>query len=360
MIWFWIGFFVLVAVLLALDLGVLSRVPKDLTFREALRKTSMWVAIGLGFSGVVYLIYENHWLGANPPRADGSHFSGGDAAVTYLSAYLLEEALSVDNIFVISLIFRSFRIPGRYQHRVLFWGILGAVMFRCTMLGGGVWLTRKFEFVFYFFGAYLIYSGLGLLREEDEGDDHLERSFAVRSLRKFVRIVDGDHGPHFLVRDRHGRRALTTLAVTLVVVELTDIVFALDSIPAVLAVSQESFVIITSNIMAILGLRSIYFLLAGAMAQFDYLKYALVGLLVFIGAKMIGHNHVHIPNLVSLLIIAGFIVAGVVASIISTRRGGGGDPAGEGGGEAGPRDGEAGGEPAAAVAPASAEPDDAG
>ena len=199
---------------------------------------------------------------------------------------------------------------------------------------GGVWLTKQFTWIFYFFGAYLIYSGLGLLKGEDDEEDGAENSFAVRTLRRFVRVVDGDHGGKFMVRDSHGRRALTILAVTVVVVELTDIVFALDSIPAVLAVSQESFVIITSNIMAILGLRSLYFMLAGAMAQFHYLKYALAGLLVFIGAKMIAHDHLHVPNLVSLAIIAGFIGTGVVASIIANRRrapAAGGDDAGAGG-----------------------------
>jgi len=315
MIWFWIGFFAFVAVLLALDLGVFNRTPSEPTFKDALRKTLVWVALGLAFAGVGFLIHEYHWLGANQ-----SGLTGKDAAITYVSAYLLEEALSVDNIFVISLIFRSFRIPGKYQHRVLFWGILGAVVFRVSMLGGGVWLTKKFDFVFYFFGAYLIYSGLGLLREEDEDEDHMEKSTAVRLLRRFVRIVDGDHGGKFMVRDSHGRRAMTILAVTLVVVELTDVVFALDSIPAVPAVSQESFVIIPSNASALPGLRSLYFMLAGAMAQFDYLKYALAGLLVFIGAKMIGHGHVHISNGLSLAIIAGFIIAGVVASIIANRR----------------------------------------
>lgn len=318
--WFWIGFFTFVAIALAVDLGIGSRKQTALSFKAATRKTLIWIALGIGFAGAVYLIYENHWLGANPPRKDGTVMSGTDAAITYLSAYLLEEALSVDNIFVISLVFRSFKIPDRYQHRVLFWGIIGAVVFRVAMLGGGVWLTQKFTWIFYFFGAYLIYSGIGLLRGEDDDDDGPERSLAVRMLRRVVRIVDGDHGGKFFVRDNHGRRALTILAVTLVVVELTDVVFALDSIPAVLAVSQESFVIITSNIMAILGLRSLYFMLAGAMAHFDYLKYALAGLLVFIGAKMIGHGHVHIPNLVSLLVIAGFIGAGVVASIVSNRR----------------------------------------
>ena len=314
MYWFWIGFFTFVAICLAIDLGVGSRRTTELTFQAAFKKTLVWVSLGLGFSGVVYLIYENHWLGANPSM------SGSDAAVTYLSAYLLEEALSVDNIFVISLVFRSFKIPGKYQHRVLFWGILGAVVFRVAMLGGGVWLVTKFTWIFYVFGAYLIYSGLGLLRGESDEEDGVEKSFAVRTLRRFVRVIDGDHGGKFIVHDSHGRRALTILAVTLVVVELTDVVFALDSIPAVLAVSQESFVIITSNIMAILGLRSLYFMLAGAMAQFDYLKYALAGLLVFIGAKMIAHDHFHVPNLVSLGIIAGFIGSDVVASIIANRR----------------------------------------
>jgi tellurite resistance protein TerC len=315
MMWFWVGFFAFVATALALDLGVFHRTPTEPTFKSAFRKSMVWISLGLGFAGPVYLLYENNWLGANT-----SGLSGQDAAITYLSAYLLEEALSVDNIFVIALIFRSFRIPGKYQHRVLFWGILGAVVFRCAMLGGGVWLTKKFDFIFYFFGAYLIYSGLGLLRKEDEEEDQMEKSTAVRLLRRFVRIVDGDHGGHFMVRDSHGHRALTVLAVTLIVVELTDVVFAMDSIPAVLAVSQESFIIITSNIMAILGLRSLYFMLAGAMAQFDYLKYALAGLLVFIGAKMIGHGHVHIPNWASLVIIAGFICTGVAASIIANRR----------------------------------------
>ncbi len=333
MIWFWLGFFALVAIALAIDLGITDKSPKDLTFKQALRKSTIWIALGLAFSGVVYVIYEYHLLGANPPTADGKVTTGVDAMVVYLSAYLLEEALSVDNIFVMSLIFRSFRIPAKYQHRVLFWGIIGAVVFRCAMLAGGVWLTQQFTWIFYFFGAYLIYSGIGLLREENEDDDHLEKSFTVRMLRRVVRVVDGDHGGKFSIIDSHGRRALTTLAVALVVVELTDVVFALDSIPAVLAVSQDSFIIITSNIMAILGLRSIYFLLAGAMAKFDYLKYALAGLLMFIGAKMIGHGHVHIPNFVSLMIIAGFIITGVVASIIASKRAsaaaardGGGEP----------------------------------
>ncbi|HEY4059814.1 MAG TPA: TerC/Alx family metal homeostasis membrane protein, partial [Kofleriaceae bacterium] len=284
MFWFWLGFFALVGVLLALDLGVLNRKPTAPTIKTAAYWTVAWVCLGLAFSGVVYLIYENGWLGATfrgkPP---GHH--GADATVTYVSAYLLEQALSIDNIFVMALLFRSFRMPAKYQHRVLFWGILGAVVFRLIMLGGGAFLVHKFEWIFYIFGAYLIYQGAKLFKHDDDDEAEQEKSFAVRILRRFVRIVDGDHGGKFTVRI-DGKRALTTVAVCLVSIELTDIVFALDSIPAVLSVSQETFIMVTSNIFAIMGLRSLYFVLAGAMAEFKYLKMALAVLLIFIGAKM--------------------------------------------------------------------------
>ncbi len=321
MLWFWIGFFVLIAGLLALDLALHknSGVP---TFKSALGWTIAWITVGLSFSGVVYLMYENHWLGATMADEDGQPVGGGGAVVVYISAYLLEKALSVDNIFVMSLLFRSFRVPTQHQHRVLFWGILGAIVFRVLLLGGGAWLVKTFTWIFYIFGGYLVYAGIKLLRGEDEdGEDgsHMDRSFAVRILRKFVRIVDGDHDGKFLVGPK-GKRALTTLAVCLIVIELSDVVFALDSIPAVLAVSQETFIMVTSNIFAILGLRSIYFVLAGAMAQFQYLKMALAVLLILIGAKMVAHDHFHMSHELSLGLIAGIIGAGVVASIIANRR----------------------------------------
>jgi tellurite resistance protein TerC len=203
---------------------------------------------------------------------------------------------------------------------VLFWGILGAVVFRVAMLGGGAYLASRFDWIFYIFGGYLAWSGLKLFKPEGhEDEDPLENSTAVRILRKFLRIVDGDHDGKFMVRDR-GRRAFTTLAVCLIVVELSDVVFALDSIPAVLAISRETFVMVTSNIFAILGLRSMYSVLAGAMSKFQYLKYALAVLLIVIGAKMILFKVVHVPHLVSLAIIAGIIGAGVVASILATRK----------------------------------------
>jgi tellurite resistance protein TerC len=314
MIWFWIGFFTLIALLLFLDLGVLHRKASEPTFANALGWTIGWMAIGLSFAGVVYLMYENHWLGIRL-MVDGKPQSGADAAVVYLSAYLLEQALSVDNIFVISLLFRSFRVPNRYQHRVLFWGIIGAIVFRVIMLAGGAFLAKQFDWIFYLFGGYLAWQGAKLLRSGDEEEENAtDKSFAVRALRRVVRIVDGDHGGKFIVIV-DGRRALTTVAVCLVVVELTDIVFALDSIPAVLSVSQETFIMVTSNIFAIMGLRSLYFVLAGAMDKFKYLKIALAILLIVIGAKMAFHNHVHIPHLASLALIAGIIATGVLASI---------------------------------------------
>ena len=321
MIWFWIGFFALVAALLALDLGVLHRKQTEQSFSSALKWTVVWVAIGLAFSGVVYLIYDNQWMGAKLCDERGRILPGGDAVMVYVSAYLLEEALSVDNIFVMSLLFRSFRVPNKYQHRVLFWGILGAIVFRVTLLGGGTWLVKRFTWIFYVFGGYLVYAGGKLFfgDEEDEDENVLDKSLAVRVLRRFVRIVDGDHGGKFTVIDR-GRRALTTIAVCLVVIELTDIVFALDSIPAVLSVSQDTFIIVTSNIFAILGLRSLYFVLAGAMAKFKYLKLALAVLLILIGAKVIAHDFYNMSHAVSLALIAGIIGAGVVASVIANRR----------------------------------------
>ena len=318
MIWFWLGYFGLVALLLFLDLGVLHRKAQEQSLRSAAAWTVVWVALGLSFSGIVYLMYEHHWLGVVGPR-------GSDAAVTYVSAYLLEQALSIDNIFVIALIFRKrFRVPTKYQHRVLFWGILGAIVFRITMLGGGVWLARTFDWIFYVFGAYLGWQGLGLLLEhfkKDEGneeDEDLEKvgnSRVLRIVRRFVKVVDGDHGGKFSVIE-NGRRALTTLAICLITIEIADIVFALDSIPAVLSVSGEAFIIITSNIFAIMGLRSLYFVLAGAMEQFEYLEIALGILLIGIGLKMIAHNWFHISHVVSLIGIAAIIGTGVVASML--------------------------------------------
>jgi tellurite resistance protein TerC len=318
MFWFWVGFFCLVGVLLALDLGVLNRKAKEPTLKSAAYWTAGWVVLGLSFSGIVWLIYENGWLGATiRAHRPGGH--GNEATITYISAYLLEQALSVDNIFVMALLFKSFRVPMRYQHRVLFWGILGAIVFRLIMLGGGAYLAHQFSWIFYIFGGYLVWQGLKLFKNDEDETAETDKSIAYRTLRRFMKIVDGDYGGKFTV-SIDGRRALTTVAVCLVSIELTDIVFALDSIPAVLSVSQETFIMVTSNIFAIMGLRSLYFVLAGAMAEFKYLKMALAVLLVFIGLKMILHAYVHISHIVSLAAIAGIISVGVIASIVGRRR----------------------------------------
>ena len=314
MIWFWLGFFALVALLLFLDLGVVHRRATEMSLRTAAGWTVVWVALGLSFSGVVYLMYENNWLDVHHTAGTGS-----DATVTYVSAYLLEQALSIDNIFVMALVFKSFKMPLKYQHRVLFWGIIGAVVFRVAMLGGGAFIVRKFDLVFYLFGAYLAYQGGKLFKSEQESGDEMPDNLAVKWIRKLFRVVEGDHGGKLVVKI-DGRRALTTVAVCLVVIELTDIVFALDSIPAVLSVSTDTFIMITSNIFAILGLRSLYFVLAGAMEKFKYLKYALAVLLIFIGVKMLLHKWLFLEHWISLIVIAGIIGAGVALSLILSER----------------------------------------
>ncbi|MBK9070431.1 MAG: TerC/Alx family metal homeostasis membrane protein [Myxococcales bacterium] len=323
MMWFWIGYFVFVACLLALDLGVLNKGNKEPTLQSATAWTAGWVSLGLGFAVFVYAMYDNHWMGAGL-AADGTvKLTGGDAAITYISAYLLEEALSVDNIFVISLLFSQYRVEPKYQHRVLFWGIIGAVVFRVLMLTGGAWLVKSFDWVFYFFGAYLAYAGLKLFKDEEAGDapeSPMDKSLVVRVLRKVVNITDKPHDGKFRIDVGDGTRALTSLAICLIAVELTDLVFALDSIPAVLAISNETFIMVTSNIFAIMGLRSLYFVLAGAMSKFHYLKYALAVLLILIGAKLIMHHHYKLPHVWSLTAIVVILAAGVVTSIISTRR----------------------------------------
>jgi len=319
MIWFWLGFFALVALLLFLDLGVVHRRATAMSLRTAAMWTAGWIGLGLAFSGVVYLMYENNWAGVHLRGQPATTGAGADATITYVSAYLLEQALSIDNIFVMSLVFRSFNMPLKYQHRVLFWGILGAIVFRVIMLGGGAYLAARFDFIFYIFGGYLAWQGLKLFKgDDDESDDGMDNR-AVRLLRRWIRISDGDHGGAFTVKI-DGKRWFTTIAVCLVVIELTDVVFALDSIPAVLSVSQDTFIMITSNIFAIMGLRSLYFVLAGAMEKFKYLKIALAVLLIFIGAKMIAHNWIDIAHWISLIVIAGIIGIGIAASLLISER----------------------------------------
>lgn len=311
----WGGFLVLFLGLLFLDLSVLHREAAALSVRQALFWTSVWVSVAFSFNIVVYGLYEYRWLGFEPGA--GVH-GGADAVVQFITGYLLEWSLSVDNIFVIALIFAYLKIPALFQYRVLFWGIVGAIVLRGLMIAAGTTLLAHFDWMFYVFGAILLVSALRMLRDDDATPD-FGASFPARLVRRFVPVTDELERARFFVR-RQGRLHATPLFVALVMVELTDIVFAVDSIPAILAVTRDPFLVFTSNAFAILGLRSLYFAVAGMMAMFRYLKYSLVLILAFVGVKMLLVSRFHVPNLISLGIIVGTLAGGVAASLWASRR----------------------------------------
>ena len=305
----WIAFGLLITLLLALDLGVLNKKAHVPSTREALGWTTGWVSLALSFSIVVYFAYENAWV--NNPNA----LTGKDAVLKYLTGYLVEQSLSMDNIFVIAIIFGYFQVPPRYQHRILFWGILGAVFFRGVMIGLGTLLINHFSWIIYVFGALLLYSAWKMLRSGDTPID-LKDNPVIKMVRKVFPVTSYMDGDRFFIH-RMKVRAATPLFVALVVVETTDIMFAFDSIPAIFAITTDPFLVFTSNIFAILGLRSLYFVLASVMSKFRYLKPALVFILFFVGVKMILSHHVHLPEWASLAVIAGALSIGVLASFIS-------------------------------------------
>lgn len=311
----WGGFLAFFLALLFLDLSVLHREAAALSVRQALFWTTVWVSVAFSFNIVVYGLYEHRWFGFVP----GAGVRGGaDAVIQFITGYLLEWSLSVDNIFVIALIFAYLRIPTLYQYRVLFWGIVGAIVLRGLMIAAGTTLLAHFDWMFYVFGAILLVSALRMLRDDDATPD-FGASLPARLVRRFVPVTDDLERARFFVR-REGRLYATPLFVALVMVELTDVVFAVDSIPAILAVTRDPFLVFTSNAFAILGLRSLYFAVAGMMAMFRYLKYSLVLILAFVGVKMLLVGHFHVPNLVSLGIIVGTLAGGVIASLWATRR----------------------------------------
>jgi tellurite resistance protein TerC len=319
MTWFWTAFILLVLCLLALDLGVLNKRAHAPTIREALGWTAIWVTLGVLFSGVVYAIYEHRLY--NSIEGSGSiPYPGVDAMLTYLTGFVLEESLSIDNLFVMVLIFRNYRIPSAYQHRVLFWGILGAIVMRASMILGGVWLVTRFEWVMYLFGLYLLVQGVSQLKpEKDEDDDAPTTTFLERLVGKFVPVTrEETPSGHFLVQIG-GKTHATLLLVALLSVEAADVVFALDSVPAVLTVTTDPFIVFTSNVFAILGLRSLYCVIASMMDRFGHLKYALAAILTFVGAKMVLHKVIHIPIGISLGVIIISVLAGVFSSMWSSR-----------------------------------------
>jgi tellurite resistance protein TerC len=294
-LWFWIGFNVFVIVMLALDLGVFNRRAHTVTFREALVWSGVWVGFATAFAVQVYF-----WHG----RSESLEFATG---------YLIELSLSIDNLFVFLVIFRYFRVPSELQHRVLFWGILGALITRGIFILAGVSLIQRFHWLTYVFGALLVYSGVKLLRQADEEIDP-EKNPLLKMFRRWVPVTDDYVGEKFWVR-RPGLYA-TPLVVVLLIVETTDVVFAVDSIPAVLAITLNAFIVYTSNVFAILGLRSMYFAVAGMMDLFEYLHYGLSVVLILIGAKMLASHYVTVPTVAALGTVAGVIAISVVASLV--------------------------------------------
>jgi tellurite resistance protein TerC len=302
----WIGFIVVILIFLALDLGVFHRKAHVVRFKEALAWTGVWFTVAMLFAAGLW-----RWK-------DREH------AVEFITGYLIELSLSMDNVFVIALLFAYFKVPSQHQHRVLFWGIIGALVMRGVMIGVGAALVERFHWILYVFGAFLVFSGIKMFFA-DEGGVEPENNFVLKLARKFFPISNRFEGQKFFT-EVNGRRALTPLALVLLMVETTDLVFALDSIPAIFGVTKKAFIVFTSNVFAILGLRSLYFVLANAIDFFRLLKYGLALVLVFIGAKMLAEYwDVHISTGLSLSIVAGIILASILLSVLTTKK----EPTGE-------------------------------
>jgi tellurite resistance protein TerC len=297
--WLWGGFLALVLALLALDLGVFHRKDRAISTRDALAWTVVWIALSFGFGGFIWWQF------------------GGDRALEFLTGYLIEKSLSVDNLFVFVLVFASFRVPSVYQHRVLFWGILTALVLRAAMILGGTALLQRFSWLIYVFGAFLVVTGVRLLRHQD-GEHDPERTWAFRALRRVVPSTTRFDGHSFFTIE-NGKRVATPLFLALALIEISDVVFALDSIPAIFGVTLDPFIVFTSNIFAILGLRSLYFAMAQLLGRFEHLKVGLALVLVFIGGKMTLASFVHVPSAVSLLVVAALLGGSMAYSFRKTR-----------------------------------------
>ena len=308
----WSCFIVAILLFLALDLGVFNKTPHVISTKEASKWTAIWVSIPFVFSGVIYWLYDNAYI-ANP---DG--LKPTVAAMKFITGYLIELSLSVDNIFVIAIIFAAFKIPKKYQHRVLFWGILGAIIFRGLMIYFGVMLINKFAWTTYIFGLFLLYTAINMLFSKDEDQFDPKKSFAFRMIKKVIPITNTIEGEHFFVKRKH-INAATPLFVALLVIEVMDVIFALDSVPAILAITSDPFLVFSSNIFAILGLRSMYFFLANMLEKFSYLEYSLIAILSFVGLKMLLHDFIEIPEWASLGFIALSLVIGIVISLVKNK-----------------------------------------
>ena len=293
-IWFWVGFNAFVLAMLAVDLGVFHRQAHEVHLKEAAIWSAVWVSLALLFNVGVFLLW------------------GSEAGLQFLTGYLIEKSLSVDNIFVFVMLFTFFAVPARYQHRVLFWGILGALLMRGTFIAAGAYVLERFHWVIYVFGALLIVTGIKMALRVDAYDPAANP--ILRFVRSILPFTDRYHEDRFWVKEA-GRWVATPLFLVLLLVEFTDLVFAIDSIPAIFAITTEPFLVYTSNVFAILGLRSMYFLLAGVVHRFVYLKYGLAGVLVFVGAKMMLVDVVKIPIALSLAVVGTFIGGSIVLSL---------------------------------------------
>lgn len=304
-IWLWSGFGILIVSMLALDLGIFNRKAHEPTFKEAAIWSAVWVSLALGFNAVIY------------------YFMGAQPAVEFLTGYLIEKALSVDNIFVFVMLFSVFAVPIKFQHRVLFWGIIGAFLMRGIMIALGAYLIEQFHWVIYLFGAILVFTGAKMALQNHNSTIDTKNNLIVRWFRKFMPVTDTYREDKFFVKEKSlraedGGKAVwfaTPLFLVLLLVEATDLIFAVDSIPAIFAVTRDPFLVFSSNVFAILGLRSMYFMLAGIVHRFHLLKFGLAFILVFVGAKMLFIDIYKIPVLLSLAVIAVTVAASVVLSL---------------------------------------------
>lgn len=308
----WAVFIGFILLMLAVDLGLFNRTPRVIAFKEAMVWLCVWIGLALAFNVLLYFGYQHHWLGIG--LGEHSAVTPKDAAMEFLTGYLVELSLSVDNIFVIAIIFQFFKVPAQFQHRVLFWGIMGAIILRGVMIIIGAKLIQQFDWVIYIFGAFLILTAAKMLfLKHDEFDP--EKNIVMRLSRKFIPVSDRYDGHHFLTKIG-GKTFATPLAICLILIETTDLIFAFDSIPAIFGITRDPFIVFTSNMFAILGLRTMYFGLSGLLSKFRYLSKALVFVLAFVGIKMCIHSWVKIDNNVSLAVVLGMLAVGVVMSLV--------------------------------------------
>lgn len=291
----WMAFMAIILFMLFLDLGVFHKNGHKVSIKESLIWTAVWISLALLFNFYIY------------------HSSGKQAGLEFLTGYIIEKSLSIDNIFVISLIFTYFKVPQNYQHRVLFWGVLGALVFRIIFIFAGVVLIQKFQWMIYIFGGFLIFTGIKMLKETEKSLE-VENNPLIKFARKHFRVTDSFAEEKFTIV-KNGKKYITPLFLVLMMIESTDIIFAVDSIPAILSITPDPYIVFTSNVFAILGLRSLYFALNGLMDMFEYISYALSGILVFVGAKMVITPIYHIPTGISVAVIVTLLLISALASI---------------------------------------------